>query len=330
MPIKVAKIVRFTATRLIGKDGCGTFGRNLEFLRKIRVGFSQKFADALKDPSHPLSTFLSSIDLEEGAIPQNESVNLFCLGLEGALKSMSLPGCKLTIRFEKLETPVRGRELVLDCVKEVAGTASIPYSPADGISHTYVQGCLRDDGLVNQADQMIAPIQRLIEMGESEKASAMTAAAIKLSKKITDPVLKADSQIYIAGLLAQMGRYGEANEACDRALKTFEQNADLSVFVEKTDFIKTLIQLKRYQEAVKLINKIVEMVQLCVETLTSEGPLFPGFEYQTFRDLEAVMEITAGLSRVKDLDEESSKELGLAIERIASLAQALIKSRPQA
>lgn len=108
------------------------FGRNLNYLRRLEVGFTEKFAQALTNPRHTLTRFLSDFDLEtisrETGIAGIET-GRWLTGLSQVFewychendltRTMRVPGghrefAEFEIIHEEVTPPVRGRRFVLD------------------------------------------------------------------------------------------------------------------------------------------------------------------------------------------------------------------------
>lgn len=115
MAIEPANIHRFPADRLIIDGRRSVFDRNLRLLFRLKVGFSQQFLDALKDPTHPISRFFSSFHMGTQMENRHQAFYHTATWLtELSLKFDSLGGApKMRIMSEKLHTPNRGRNFVL-------------------------------------------------------------------------------------------------------------------------------------------------------------------------------------------------------------------------
>lgn len=113
----ICAVIDFPAARIGSQLRPTRFGRNLELLRKLHIGFSPAFGAALKDPQHPLSQFLGRIDLRRLNADQNRTAAwLTELSYQFDLSSMrrSLSGSVIRIISRKLNVPVRGRNYALD------------------------------------------------------------------------------------------------------------------------------------------------------------------------------------------------------------------------
>lgn len=126
MTVKIAKIAKFPETRVGPAGQLTSFGRNLEHLRRLKVGFSEKFARALENPTHTLTRFLSEFDLEKTISCETSRL---LTGLTGAFeeycheydltRTQCMPGghrevAEYEIVFQELNPPIRGRRFVLD------------------------------------------------------------------------------------------------------------------------------------------------------------------------------------------------------------------------
>jgi len=116
--MEISRIVTFPADRTGDKINPTVFGRNLVLLRRLRIGFSVEFAEGVKDPGHPLSLFLSKIDLSRDL--QNnaaESPALWLTELSYKFDAFYLreknDDPALRIIAEDLHVPVRNRRFVL-------------------------------------------------------------------------------------------------------------------------------------------------------------------------------------------------------------------------
>ena len=117
MSTKIAKTFRFPET-LVGPAGRPTtFGRNLDCLRKLKVGFSERFAQALNNPRHTLTRFLSDFDL--GSISRDTGIagieaGRWLTSLSQAFEQYCQESPIYRITHEEVNPSIRGRRFALD------------------------------------------------------------------------------------------------------------------------------------------------------------------------------------------------------------------------
>ncbi|MBI5699095.1 hypothetical protein HZC35_02135 [Candidatus Saganbacteria bacterium] len=132
MITKISKTFKFPEARVGTTGRSTTFGRNLDYFRKLKVGFSKKFTEALKDPRHTLTRFLSALDLETisretdlDGIKTDRWLTGLSQVFDGLCREYDLtrtqrvPGghrevAGFKIVHEELNPPIRGRRFVLD------------------------------------------------------------------------------------------------------------------------------------------------------------------------------------------------------------------------
>jgi len=119
MSMEISAIINFPADRIGSKTHPNCFGRNLALLRRLHVGHSVKFAEALKDPEHLLSQFLTKIDLRKDL--KNDPSDAPAIWLtelsyrfDAFYREEKAADPALRIIAENLHARVRGRRFVLD------------------------------------------------------------------------------------------------------------------------------------------------------------------------------------------------------------------------
>ncbi|MFA4906126.1 MAG: hypothetical protein WC645_06450 [Candidatus Margulisiibacteriota bacterium] len=132
MTERISKTIKFPEAR-IGTAGRSTvFGRNLDYFRKLKVGFSEKFTEALKNPNHILTRFICALDLETISRETDLAgikTDRWLTGLSQVFelncrendqtRTQRVPGghrevAEFKIVHEELDPPIRGRRFVLD------------------------------------------------------------------------------------------------------------------------------------------------------------------------------------------------------------------------
>lgn len=109
---KVARAIEFCEVEVGTLNHPTLFGRNLQLLRELKIGFSQNFADAINDREHAVRRFFSIIDLEKDI--RTAVVQRALWLTELSIKFDAQAGApKIRLIAENLHTPIRGRRFVL-------------------------------------------------------------------------------------------------------------------------------------------------------------------------------------------------------------------------
>jgi len=110
--ITVAKTVNFPAARTEQNN----FGRNLQYLRTLGIGFTPQFAKALQGPEHSLSKFLLALDLESAIRCSPAQTALWLTELSVRFDAFAREHGEtqvVRVMAKKLEPTERGRRFVL-------------------------------------------------------------------------------------------------------------------------------------------------------------------------------------------------------------------------